>query len=392
MVVLTTIALGGLSVALLQENRGATVDVARTEGQIRALELAEMGIARAEIEIASKVDPDGDGVGNIRGNYAGGSYAVTAVASANGVDWTLVSTGQCEKASRRIEEGCRRIPPILWHNALFTQSTVNLSGSTVTDAYDSRLGTYASQAVNTDAAGTYALSGGDIASNGSIITTAKEIRGDAIPGPTGTVSGNGTVTGSTTPSPVSYAFPPPPLADFTAAYNSPDNGNWTSTGSVVYDANKRILNVSGGATVTFPGGTYFFSTLSVSGNSSIVFTGPTKIYVTVKFDTSGGTIVNTGGYAGDLQVYAHPYDFPIVKEGTSTTVNISGGTGTALCVYGPQADLTVSGGSDVFGSLMVGTAAISGGAFLHYDDKLAANAGPAKVTRAYWVERHLPLW
>src|ERR1041385_3036726 len=72
------VILGGLSYGLMQENRGATIDVGRSDGQIRALELAEIGLTKAELEIASLVDPDADGVGNITRSYAGGTYTVTS--------------------------------------------------------------------------------------------------------------------------------------------------------------------------------------------------------------------------------------------------------------------------------------------------------------------------
>jgi hypothetical protein len=390
MVVVTAITLGGLSVMLLEENRGATTDVARSESQIRALEIAEMGIARSELEIASNIDTDLDGLGNLHGTFANGTYSVTA--TKNGTDWTLISTGRVANCVRIVEEGVRVGGSSIFNNALFTQVSATLSGSTVTDAFDSRVGDYASQAVNSDKDGTFALSGGNVGSNGSISTSAHIIRGDAIPGPAGTVTGGGTVTGSTTPAASTLFFPPPPLADFTAAYNTNNNGNWSTGAGIVYSAVKKSLTLSGGAVCTLPGGTYFFSSVSLSGGSTLQFTGPSKIYVTTKWDTSGGSLNNASGYAGDLVIYGHPYAFPGIPAKPTVTFKMVGGSGADLCIYAPQSTLSISGGTDVYGSLMVGTATVAGGTNLHYDRRLAVANGPSTVVRTYWVERHPPLW
>src|SRR5437773_657287 len=81
------LVLGGLSAALLVESRSAAMDVGRTEARMQALELAETGIAQAELEVAAQSDPDGDGIGEVQGAYAGGVYSVTATNVAD--VWTL---------------------------------------------------------------------------------------------------------------------------------------------------------------------------------------------------------------------------------------------------------------------------------------------------------------
>jgi hypothetical protein len=400
MVAILAVAAAGLSVAMLEEGRGSRTDVDRTEAQIRALELAEVGLARAHVEIASRLDAAGDGVGNMTGSFAGGTYAVTA--TQNGNEWTLVSVGRVAKALRRIEQGVRRTVPSAPGAAIIATGDISFSGSGAqTDSYDSTLGTYASQATNSDAAGSYANANGSVMSNSDISVGSSRIRGDAQAGPGHeTDVGSGVVTGSTAPMAEPLALPDPPLADFAAALLVNDNGSWTVTGGKVnYDAVKKTFSVSGGAVVTFPPGTYFFSKFSVSGGAEVVFTGPTKIYDTARFDTTGGSITNATGLPKNLVVYAHPYDFPGVTSATSSLpVSIAGGAGTALSFYGPQTSVSITGGSDVYGAIVGGTVSVTGGTFFHYDTSLEGTGTGgdsglmgAIVTQTYWRESRPPV-
>jgi hypothetical protein len=390
MVTVLAVSIGGLAVVMHQEDRASRIDVGRSEAQIRALELAETGLARAATEVSSLVDSAADGVGNVSATYAGGSYAVTA--TQNGSDWTLVSTGTVEKSKRRV----RRNPTTAFGAAIAAAGAITLSGGlTQSDSYDSRLGTYASQATNTDAWGAYASTSGGIGSNAGISISGARVRGDAIPGSASTtsLSGGAAVTGTTVPRSTPMSLPATPQADFTAALATNDNGSWTSAGgSVTYDAVKKEFVASGGAVVTFPAGTYFFSKFVLSGGSTAKFTGPTKLYDVALFDTSGGTLLNTTGSPSNLVVYAHPYVYAGVTSASPIQVKISGGTGTSLAMYGPTTSVTISGGSSVFGALVANTVTLSGGTYIHYDAALAATAGVlTALQQIYWREATPPL-
>jgi hypothetical protein len=386
-----TLAVGGLSVAMTLETRSARTDVDRSDAQVRALELAETGIARAQIEIAALTDHDGDGVGNTHGSYAGGVY--TVVATRNGDDWTLVSTGRVAKGMRRIEQGVHRASTSAGTAGLLATGDITFSGgSTQTDSYDSRLGSYASQATNTDALGPYAKNGGGLGANGNISVSSATVRGDAIPGVGGTTTVGGVVTGSTKPRSEPLALPAPVYDDFLAASVVNNNGNWTSSGSVSYDPVKKTISVSGGSKVTFPGGTYFFTQFVVSGGSSVEFTGPTKIYDVGAFTTSGGSILNPTGLAKNVSVIVHPYAIPGYTYTKSISSSISGGSGSILTYYGPATNLAISGGSHVYGSFVGSNVTVSGGTFVHYDAALAGGGGTARVTQTYWKESKPPLF
>lgn len=392
-VVFIAIVVGGLSFAMFQEGRGAAVDVARTDGSVRALELAELGLAKAHVEIISQVDAAGDGVGVLSGSFAGGTWQTTATNSGN--EWTVVSTGRTPTGVRRIEQCVRRIPVASFGAGVFTEGTLTMKGGSQTDTYDSRLGDYASQAVNTDAGGTYAMTGGSIGSNSNIVLngTSVYVRGDATPGPTSTVSvsGGATVTGSTTAAGETEVLTPTPVAEFQGAFNSNNNGNWTFTGgTVTYDAAKMDFRANAGAVVTFPGGTYFFASFTLTGGATARFTGPTKIYVTTSFDASGGGMVNSSHNAEDLLIYAHPYAIPRAVPKSGTQVAINGGADAYMGIYAPAAAFTIGSG-DLFGAVVAKTANLGGNAFVHYDVRIGHGGADAILEGVYWVERNPPI-
>jgi len=72
--------------------------------------------------------------------------------------WKVTSKGTSRMATRTIEVGLKRIPGGAFVEGLFSHKDLTFDGTNVTDAYDSRLGTYSSQATHSDASGTYPVS------------------------------------------------------------------------------------------------------------------------------------------------------------------------------------------------------------------------------------------
>jgi hypothetical protein len=385
------LAVGGLSFGLLQEGLAARQTDARLNSNLRSLEAGESGVAWAEEELACFKDPAGDGVGNLTGSLGGGTFDVRAVKDTTVSDrWTFFATGGHGLSKRRIEVGVRRLPSP-WEYGIFGKDAVTISGGMTTDAYDSRLGTYASQAVNSDAGGSYAVAMGKIGSNGSISVASSRIRGDAEAGvgKVTTVTGTGVVTGETDSRTAPAVLPTPTLAEFQAANTTNNNGTWTSTGGLVYSAATKLLSVSAGHTLTLTGSTYFFSSITFSGNAILRVTGPVKIYVTGNVNLSGGAVVNATGQPSNLQIVCWPYALPLgFVPPVTPTVAIAGGAQNALTVYAPAHAIALSGNAPVWGALIGKTFTASGGAKAHYDLALIDELGTgwAKVARLYWRE------
>jgi hypothetical protein len=367
---------------------------------MRALEVAEVGLVRAELELASLLDPGADGIGNLSGAWADGAFGVVVTADPLVAErFTAVATGTVGLSRRRVEVGLRRRSSGAFVEGLFSIDSLTFGGNSVSDAYDTRLGTtYAAQAVNTDAYGSYAIAGGHLGSNTGFITlmgSSVTVRGDAVPGPGRSVfeNGNPVVTGDTTAREVERDMPPTPLATFAVASAVNQNGTWTVAGKApTWDPVTMSLRGNAGSTLTLGPGTYFFSSLSLQGNATLRLEGDVKIYVTGSMDLSGGTLVNATGRPGAMQVFAHPYALPVGFAPTSTSVSVAGGNESAMALYGPAASFSLHGGSHFFGAAVARSINVSGGVDFHYDKALddLLLMGAARVERQHWRELDEP--
>src|SRR5262249_52591214 len=122
----------------------------------------------------------------------------------------LQATGIDDKSGASQELVVKALPNTIWRYGLFGRETLHMDSNARVDSYNSLLGSYASQATNGSGSNTYALTNGDVGSNGDITMDQNaKVWGDAIPGPShaATISGNAFVTGNTLPSPTQLDMP-----------------------------------------------------------------------------------------------------------------------------------------------------------------------------------------
>jgi hypothetical protein len=393
-VLIVSALVGALLLGLVEESQGQRTAVQHGTSNLLALEICEVGLVKAELEIVTRRDPDGDGIGNVSGSANGGTYEVTAE-RVPGVmrRWRLVGSGTHGLSTRRVEVGIRTRAGTFAY-ALFGRGLVELEGGGQTDSYDSRAGSYASQAVN--GAGTfdglYASANGMVGSNGNVRLWARTVvRGDAYPGPTGSFEGSpDKVWGTLSNLPEPADLPPPPLEDFLAALASNDNGKIDRTArGITYDPATYALTLGSQGNLVLSGGTYFFTTLDTRGGGTLKVTKPTTIYVTGNLDFGGGALVNTTGYAGNLVIYVHPYDIvPGFDPSTAGDIEMNGGTGSCFALYAPYKDIDAGGGNDIYGSIVGQVVHLQGGSHFHYDEALSEwGHGDGRLAeRLYWVE------
>ncbi|MHC5010872.1 MAG: DUF7305 domain-containing protein, partial [Planctomycetota bacterium] len=333
-----------------------------------------------------------DGLGNVVGSFAGGTYDVVAVQDAGDASrWTLTATGTHGLGVRRVTVGIRSSGGGLFPYAIYGDEYVQIKGPT--DAFDSALGSYLSQQTNVDGTGPYAAHGGHVGGNAWIkLSSGTWIRGDALPGPLDTVDHPELVAGDTTPQHEEVVLPPPPIEDFIDAMNNGDNDTFTGT-DFTYDPAIYELVATGGELV-FDAGTYFFSTFEMSGGTQLRITGPVEMYVVGEIVWTGGVVVNETGRSRNLIIYAHPYD--IIPGGTpdleKTNIRITGGGESYLAFYAPARYFEMTGGTDIWGAVVCRGYKNSSISFFHYDSDLASygggGGGPAE--RLYWVELDPP--
>lgn len=391
-VIVLAVILGGLSLAFLQEGIAERTAIAHHESSLLALEVAEAGLIKAELEIQALTDPDADGIGTIADLYGSGSYEIQATQDPVQPDrWILQAEGWSGVTGRRIEVGLRRRENSYFVEGLFARDDMLLNGSIATDSYDSRKGDYASQAVNWDAGGPYAGAKGHVGSNQGILVlgTKAHVRGNAIPGPLRTVetSGDPVITGDQLARERPIPISDPPLAEFEAALQNNDNQQLIPL-KTVYNQKTLQLRPKGQERVELSGGTYFFTDIDLSGGAQIVITGPCRIYVTGELDLTGGGVVNETGRPADCLIYAHPYPLPSGHNPANADVRLTGNAQAAMAVYAPERDVIVSGTSDIFGAVLGRTISVPGDARFHYDEALMEMKTDAIVymERLYWRE------
>jgi len=220
---------------------------------------------------------------------------------------------------------------------------IAMSGNAYTDSYNAAQSGLYSSAV--------ALHKGAVASNGNItlngtITVDGDCRCGA--GQSTTLIGGAKVTGLDAPLGTILSYPSVTLP---ASYM--DLGD---------------VNMSSG-TVSLPGGTYLIHNLTLSGSSHIIWTGPVNLYIRNSYIVSGGAAIDT---YNNLPANRILYFLP-----TCTTATW---TGTNVCVgelYGPDTDVTISGGVELCGRITGRTINNSSSGGMHYDESLSGPGGTA---------------
>ena len=136
--------------------------------------------------------------------------------------------------------------------------------------------------------------------------------------------------------------------------------------------------VSGAVTMTLVGKDAS-RTVDISSSGTLAVPSNRKTSFVMNIATSNqsnNTPVNvTGGGVFENQTY-DPQLFSINYAGTNAST-VSGGGAAAFVMNSPQADLTLTGGSDFYGSLVAKTLKNTGGTRMHYDVNLGSFYGIA---------------
>jgi hypothetical protein len=181
------------------------------------------------------------------------------------------------------------IPSPLAANAVTSCSDVTMSGGIVVDSQG--------------AASPNPANKGNLASNGNLtLSGSATVNGDAVigPGKKVTKSGAAKVTGTTSNATATFDCKPIDLVALKATLQtSNDNAKIPLTAqkkNPLTGANKTDFVMSGTDSLTFPAGTYYFTSFVVSGSATITTTGPVRILTSGTVSMSGGSIAGTNAY------------------------------------------------------------------------------------------------
>jgi hypothetical protein len=160
-------------------------------------------------------------------------------------------------------------------------------------------------------------------------------------------------------------------------------------------------NFSRSSSLIINSGIYHFKSWKTSSSATITFRGDVTLYIDGDFDMtgqskivvdSGATVILyhrgtnlkiTGG--GLVNVDGKPASFRAYSVGTN--VSFTGGSGFHGAIYAPNALVTPTGNTDIYGSFVGRQIKISGGARFHYDETLSKTVDSTKVLKAGAVRR-----
>jgi hypothetical protein len=284
---------------------------------------------------------------------------------------------------------------------------LNFAGGGNTSSYDSSLGatpqTLDLTGGNVGTNGNLAVLGGTTTINGTLSTPRAGVGNCTNNNVTAvTISGNGSVTEGLVelPQEVDYEdpgaiVPTPPTTNISwngsstcVAYvllGCVGNGNGVTLTPATPTTEITLGNISvtGGANLVLNAGIYEVNSISLTGNSTLtIASGPVVIRVqgdgqATPINLTGGAIANSTYVSSNLQ---------FVYGGTGN-VTLNGGTTSSALVYAPNADITLNGNADFYGSIIGETVTVSGGARLVYDRALGSTIfkpGNISLTTFTW--------
>jgi len=181
---------------------------------------------------------------------------------------------------------------------------------------------------------------GSIASNGAIkLSGASKISGAAFVGPSGSVTGTN-ITGGVRSLKSALNYPPGSAGTYATTNDDAKLGKFLNS--------NKDFSISGGKSLTLPGGHYFVHNWTMSGGSSVSFTGPATIYFYGTFTMSGST--NTfNSIPGNLNIIGVPSPIDGKAPGA---VTLSGSSSFVASVYAPQSPITLSGSANIYGTII----------------------------------------
>jgi hypothetical protein len=386
--------LATLSVSMIVATRSTSREKSAQREEIAALFAAEAGLSEAVFALNNGGNAN---LGTQQQPLAinASEYWVTETNLPNGMK-ALVSTGIDNRAGTRIELTVRQDQDNLWVWGAFGDEELTMDSNSHVDSYDSTLGTYASQQVNGSGSNAYALTNGHVGSNGDIdLSQNSSVHGDAVPGPTATVTQNGSntlITGSTTPNTALVTLPALVMPSFGSSGNFNINNNSSvalASGDYEYDN----LRLGSGATLSITGPARIVaSDMELRSNSQIIIdatAGPVEFFVHQDFILSSNTsIASTTFDPADLQInlasdnIINPTENIQLAEVLLQSNSVIYGT-----LFAPSAMIDIDSNFELFGAVVARQVHLDSWARVHFDEALlnvVANAGNVTWQAVFW--------
>jgi hypothetical protein len=172
---------------------------------------------------------------------------------------------------------------------------------------------------------------------------------------------SGQITGLTT-SNIPEVTPPPYGFGNVAVVNDNAKIGLTDGGSIPWGRGVGNLSFGSRDTLTLPGGTFYFNSITLSGGATIKFTGPATVYVVGDIRATGGALLNSTADPGNLSIIC-----------TGKEVKFGGGVDFHGSILAPLAAVTLGGNAEYYGALVGKILTLNGNITIHVDESLPLN-------------------
>lgn len=226
-------------------------------------------------------------------------------------------------------------------------------GNLITDSYDSTLGAYGNDNIRAH---------GDICSNKNIVLEGGvEIHGDAMNGEDHSLTTFGSSFSVWGVMGAHQGHMDAPPFDITVIEANNDNATigLTAKGNDPFGGSPWNFVVTGNDSLTLPEGTFYFTSALVDGQATVTVTGPTTIYLSGPAAFTAGGLINVTQDPKNLIIYS-----------TGPTITIDGSAGFYGGIVAPQTEVTLTGTSDIYGTIMAGVLNMFGTTNIHVDEQL----------------------
>jgi len=376
MVGLSICVLATLSVGMVIATRATQKEKSAQREEVAALFAAEAGLSEAVFDL------NRGGIGVVGSQQApqtmnGSEYWVSSADLPNGMK-TLVATGVDNRAGMRIELTVVEDLSNLWTWGAFGDEELTMDSNARVDSYDSMLGTYASQQVNGSGTNAYALSTGDVGSNGDIdIMSNSSVQGSAVPGPSSavTITGTASVSGSTAPNTSLVDLPKLVMP----VIGSSGDLKVASTTPVVLPSGDHEFDdlvLGNGAVLTVTGPARIVTVnMELRSNAQIVVDaslGPVEFFVYQDFIMNSSTMIASTTFTpADVSInlnsdnIINPAQTVQLAEVTLESNSVIYGT-----LFAPNAQVDIDSNFELFGSVVARQVHLDSWARIHFDEQL----------------------
>jgi hypothetical protein len=338
---------------------------ARTYDRSNALYLAESALKQASVNLRTSETPDDINADAL----TTGSFEVGLPVLVEANLYKVVGRGISAQEQRELEATIQLTPKSIFQFALFGDEGVRVTGSTITDGYDSSQGPY-----NDEEGPDYNKTrNGDIGTNssvlqgvymgGSVFVDGQVAVGYDADDPYSVVSGYDPnfITGGTDP-PSDYQD----VVSQTESFPMPEvivPGGLTCSDSVVSSNDTVVLEPNGGP---LGNGTYCYRNLTLQGGGTLTASGNVNIYITGVLTAQGNSMMGVPDDPGQFLVQVAWTGDASLEPGLLT-----GTTGFYGALYAPESTIDITGNAEIFGSIIAKRVNVTGSAAVHYDESLS---------------------